>query len=390
MIKTLGHAGTHRRVAVNVGSGFVPGMNSVLMGAALAGGKLGWEMVGIRDGFEGLLHPERYGDGGIVALSPELVENLDPSTGGVLGQAPRVDPFHARTRDGEDVDLSGEVLKRLHAANVDALVSAVGGQGLEILYKLHRKGLHTVCIPRSIENDVASTAVSLGFNSALSTTIEMLNKAYQAARSARKIAVVEVPGEQAGWIALQAGIAARADAVLMPEIPCHVRHLAARLKDKVSPRRPWGLVVVAEGAQFFDDPPEQVDGQSSTPSRKSPTPLTNGEVGAPIVPGPGQAAEALAARLRPRIEGDVYPLVIGPWARGGNPTAVDQQLGMAYGAAAVQVLKAGGNGVMVAFAPPDIRFVPLTDAAGKVRTVPHDSEFMRIAQSLGIYLGTGL
>jgi 6-phosphofructokinase len=379
MIKTLGHAGTHRRIAVNVGSGFVPGMNSVLMGAALAGGKLGWQMVGIRDGFEGLLHADRYPDGGLVNLSPELVENLDPATGGVLGQAPRVDPFHARTREGEDVDLSDEVLRRLQAENIDALVSAVGTEGLEILYKLHRKGLHTVCIPRSIENDIASTAVSLGFNSALSTTIEMLNKAYQAARSARKIAVVEVPGQQAGWIALQAGIAARADAVLMPEIPCHLRHLAARLKDKLSPRRPYGLVVVAEGAQFFDDPPEQVDGPPAT-----------GEAGVLIVPGPGQAAETLARRLQPRIEGDIYPLVIGPWARGGNPTAVDQQLGMAYGSGAVQVLKAGRNGVMVAFAPPEIRFVPLMEVVGKVRIVPHDSEFMRLAQSLGIYLGAGL
>ena len=379
MIKTLGHAGTHRRVAVNVGSGFVPGMNSVLLGAALAGGKLGWEMLGIRDGFEGLLHPDRYPDGGLVALSPELVENLDPAAGGVLGQAPRVDPFHAPAGDGGDVDLSDEVLKRLHAANIDALVSAVGGPGLEILYKLHRKGLHTVCIPRSIENDIASTAVSLGFNSALSTTIEMLNKAYQAARSARKIAVVEVLGQQAGWIALQAGIAARADAVLMPEIPCEVRHLAARLKDKLSARRQWGLVVVAEGAQLFDDPSGQAGGSPAT-----------GVAGERIVPGPGQAAETVAARLQSRIEGEIYPLVIGAWARGGNPSAVDQQLGMAYGAGAVQVLKAGRNGVMVTFAPPDIRFVPLKEAVGTVRTVPHDSEFMRLAQSLGIYLGTGL
>ena len=390
MIKTLGHAGTHRRVAVNVGSGFVPGMNSVLMGAALAGGKLGWQMVGIRDGFEGLLHPDRYPDGGLVALSPELVENLDPASGGVLGQAPRVDPFHARTRDGEHADLSDDVLKRLQEEDIDALISAVSAQGLGILHKLHRKGLHTVCIPRSIENDITSTAVSFGFNSALSTTIEMLNKAYQAARSARKIAVVEVPGQQAGWIALQAGIAARADAVLMPETPCHLRHLAARLKDKLSHRRPWGLVVVAEGAQLLDDPPKQVDGLSIAPIGASPRLSATGKAGAPIVPGPGQAAETVATRLRPRIEGDVYPLVIGPWARGGNPTAVDQQLGMAYGAGAVQVLKAGRNGVMVAFAPPEITFVPLAEAVGKVRIVPHDSEFMRIAQSLGIYLGTGL
>jgi 6-phosphofructokinase 1 len=360
------------------------------MGAALAGGKLGWEMIGIRDGFEGLLHSDRYPDRGLVVLSPELVENLDPATGGVLGQAPRVDPFHARTREGEDVDLSDEVLKRLQAENIDALVSAVGTQGLEILHKLHLKGLHTVCIPRSLENDVASTAVSFGFNSALGTTIEMLNKAYQAARSARRIAVVEVLGQEAGWIALQAGIAARADAVLMPEIPCHLRNLAARLKDKLSPRRPWGLVVVAEGAQLIDDPPERADKSPVAPLGASATSLSMGEAGGRIIPGPGHAAETVAARLRPRIEGDISPLVIGPWARGGNPTAVDQQLGMAYGAGAVQALKAGQNGMMVAFAPPDIRFVPLKDVVGTARTVPHDSEFMRIAQSLGIYLGTGL
>jgi len=99
-------------------------------------------------------------------------------------------------------------LKRLQAEGIEAVISAVGNQELEILYKLHLKGLHTVCIPRSIENDVACTAVSFGFNTALSVTVDMLNKAYQAARSARKVAVVEVPGKQAGWIALQAGIAA--------------------------------------------------------------------------------------------------------------------------------------------------------------------------------------
>ena len=379
MIKNLGHAGTHRRVALNVGSGFVPGLNSVLMGAALAGGKLGWEMVGIRDGFEGLLHPDRYGDGGIVALSPERVENLDPATAGVLGQAPPVDPFRSPAPDGADVDLSDEILKRLQAAHIDALVSAVGVPGLGVLDKLHRKGLHTVCIPRSIENDVVSTPMSFGFNSALSTTIEMLNKAYQASRSARKIAVVEVPGQQAGWIALQAGIAARAGAVLIPEIPCRLKHLVARLKDKLSARRPWGLVVVAEGAQLVDDPPEPAD---VTPATDQDGPL--------VVPGPGQAAEAVATRLRSRVDGDIYPLVIGAWARGGNPTAVDQQLGMAYGAAAVQALKGGQNGVMVAFVPPEIRLVPLVDAVGKVRTVPRDSEFLRIAQSLGVYLGMGL
>jgi len=379
MIQVLGHAGLHRRVAINVGAGFIPGMNSVLMGAALAGGKLGWEMIGIRDGFEGLLHPDRYPDGGLVTLSPELVENLDPATGGILGQAPGVDPSQVRTVTGEEVDLSDALLTRLRAENIDALISVVGGQGLGILYKLHCRGLHAVCIPRSIENDIAATAISFGFNSALSTTIEMLNKAYQAARSARKIAVVEVLGEHAGWIALQAGIAVRADVVLMPEIPCALKHVAARLKDKISARRPYGLVVVAEGAEFVDYTPAQED-QPSVNALKAPL----------SPPAKGHIAEAVAATLQQLIATEIYPLVIGPWARGGNPTALDQQLGMAYGAGAVQALKAGQNGVMVAFVPPDIKFVPLTEAIDKVRTVPADSEFLRLAQSLGIYLGMRL
>lgn len=364
MMKIMGHAGFHRRVAINVGAGFVPGMNSVLMGAALAGGKLGWELVGIRDGFEGLLHPDRYPDGGLVPLSIELVENLDPATGGILGQAPTT--IHARA------DLSDELWKRLQAEGIEAVISAVGNQELEILYKLHLQGLHTVCIPRSIENDMACTAVSFGFNTALSLTIDMLNKAYQAARSARKIAVVEVLGEQAGWIALQAGIAARADAVLIPEIPCHLKHVAARLKDKISPRRPYGLVVVAEGAKLSGDSPAQGEPKDS------------------LVPRSGQAAERTAKTLQSLIPGEFYPLVMGPWARGGNPTAVDQQLGMAYGAGAVELLKAGQTAVMVAFVPPDIKFLPLKEAVNKVRTVPVDNEFVRIAQSLGIYLGTPL
>ena len=383
MIQSLGHAGTHRRVAINVGAGFVPGTNAVILGAALAGGKLGWEMVGIRNGFEGLLHPERYPDGGLVTLSPALIEDLDPATGGILGQAPWADPLHARATNGdqpvEEVDLSGELSRRLSEEDIDSLISIVGVPGLSILQSLYFKGLHTVCIPRSIENDIACTAVSFGFNTALSVTIEMLNKAFQAARSARKIAVVEVTGEHAGWIALQAGIAARADAVLIPEIPCKLKSVAARLKDKISPRRPYGLVVVAEGAKFLDPSPklaEEPDITSLNPA--SPRPAA------------GQVAGMVASSLQELTSMETYPLVTGAWARGGNPTALDHQLGMAYGAGAVQVLKGGGNGLMMSFAPPDMKSVPLADAVNKRRTVPPDSEFLRIGLSLGIYPGIGL
>ena len=242
MIKEIGHGSFLRRIAIKVGAGYVPGLNAVIMGAALAAGKLGWEMVGIRDGFDGVLHPDRYPDGGLVPLSPEQIENLDPAGGGLLGQAAWVDPFHVRRVNDDDmveeVDMSDELLAALRKEQIDAVISVVGGRGLSILFKLHRKGLNTVCVPRSIENDIAATAVSFGFNTALSFTIDMLDRVRQAAQSARKIGVVEVLGEQAGWLALQAGIAVCADAVLIPEIPCDLKALASRLKDKVTARRP--------------------------------------------------------------------------------------------------------------------------------------------------------
>jgi len=389
-----GHASLVKRIAINVGADYVPGMNAVIMGAALAAGNLGWELVGIQDGFDGLLRPERYPKGGLVTLNSQVAEDLDPAGGGILGQAVRVDPFQVRkvNEDGmvEEVDLSDLVLKRLAEERIDALISVVGGRGLSIFHKLHRKGLNTVCIPRSIDNDIAATALSFGFNSALSFTIEMLDRVRQAAQSAHKIGVVEVLGRQAGWLALQAGIAVCADVVLIPEIPCDLQIVAARLKEKTSARRSRGLVVVAEGTKFVDDTPAQAEKKSVHPLKASLSPLATGEASDHVIQRSGQAAETVATRLQLLIAEETYPLVLGPWARGGAPTAVDRQLGMAYGAGAVRALGAGKTGVMVAFAPPDINFVPLADAINKVRTVPTDSLFVKIAQSLGIFLGREL
>jgi 6-phosphofructokinase len=389
--KEIGHASFLRRVAIMVGAGHIPGLNAVVMGTAVAAGNLGWEAVGIRDGFDGILHPERYPDGGLVALTPRLIENLDPNGAGILGQAPRVDPFHVRRVNAdemvEEVDLSGELLQKLQAENIDALVGVVGGRGLSILYKLHTKGLNVVCVPRSIENDIAATSVSFGFNSALSFTIEMLDRVRQAAQSARKIGVVEVLGDQAGWLALQAGIAVCADAVLIPEIPCDLQAVAARLQDKVTSRRPWGLVVVAEGATFVDGPK---DGAAPSSLKASLSPLATGNASDHVIRRSGQAAEAIASRLQLTMAEETFPLVLGPWVRGGAPTAVDRQLALAYGAGAVRAIKAGDYGSMVAFVPPDVKFVPLADAINKVRTVPRDSEFIQIARSLGVFLGREL
>ena len=383
----MGQGSVSRRIAIMVGAGYVPGINGVVIGAVTAATKLGWEVVGILDGFDGILHRERY-DGGLLPLMQRQIESLDPSGGGILGQSARVDPFNIRQVNADDmveeVDMSDHLLAVMQDEMIDGVISVVGGQGLSILYKLHRKGLNSVCIPRSIDNDIASTSVSFGFNSALSFTIEMLDRARQAAQAARKIAVVEVQGTQAGWLALQAGIAACADAVLIPEIPCDLKVLVGKLKDKISSRRPYGLVVVAEGAKLIKKAHKKI----ARPSLKaSLSPLATGAASEHVIHRSGKAAETVAMELQLLIAEETYPLVIGPWVRGGRPTAVDRQLGMAYGAGAVQALAAGKNGVMVAFVPPEIKFVPLAQAINKIRTVPADSEFLKIADSLGIFCG---
>ena len=378
----------HKRVAIMVGAGYIPGINAVVAGASLAASKLGWELVGIRDGFEGILHPEKYPNGGIIPIDPGVL-NMDPNTSSVLGQSARIDPFNVRTINElemvEEVDMSDELLKKLKAEKIDAVISIVGSKGMSILYQLHKKGLNAVCVPRSIENDIASTSVSFGFNTALTFTIDMLDRARLAAKAAQKIAVVEVQGEVSGWIALQAGIAVAADAVLIPEISVDLKDVATHLKKKMSGKKSWGLVVVAQGAKII----KQKEKEEKVSSLKaSLSPLATGDSNSEfVIHKSGQAAQAVAEGLQLKIAEETFPMVIGPWVRGGAPSAVDRQLGVAYGAGAIQALEAGSNGVMVSFVPPDVKFVPLADAINKVRTIPAESMFFQVANSLGIYVG---
>jgi 6-phosphofructokinase len=343
--------------------------------------------LGIRDGFEGLLHPEKYPNGGLFKIDPSVL-NMDPNTGSVLGQSARVDPFNVRTINDlemvEEVDMSDELLKKIKTEKIDAVISIVGGKGLSIIYQLHKKGLKTVCVPRSIENDIASTSVSFGFNTALTFTIEMLDRARLAAKAAQKIAVVEVLGEETGWIALQAGIAVAADAVLIPEIPVDLQQVAAHLKNKMSGKS-WGLVVVAQGAKIIKQNNKE---EKVSTLKASLSPLaTGGSNSEFVIHKSGQASQAVAEGLQLRIAEETFPMVIGPWVRGGAPSAVDRQLGVAYGAGAIQALEAGSNGVMVSFVPPDVNFVPLSEAINKVRTMKSESMFFKVAKSLDIYFG---
>src|SRR5512136_2648980 len=256
-----------RRIGINFGGGYIPGLNAVVTGTVIAAEDLGWEVVGIRDGFDGLLFPERYPESGLLKLTAQMVENLSAGGSAILGNATRTDPFRVRQVNAdnmvEEVDRSGDLIARVAAERIDAVISVVGPRALSILFRLHRQGLPTVCVPTSVENDVAATQLSFGFNSALSFAVEMLERVRQAAQSARKIGVVEVLGEHAGWLALQAGIAVCADAVLIPEVPYDLESVAAKLREKLAAGRASGLVIVAEGAVPRDG--QQIGGGAAAP-----------------------------------------------------------------------------------------------------------------------------
>ena len=214
----------------------------------------------------------------------------------------------------------------------------------------------------------------------------MLERARIAAESTRKIGVVEVMGENSGWLALQSGMAVCADAVLIPEIPFDLRKIAAKLKEKAKTGKISGLIVVAEGAR----PVEVTDSTSKDASdvmKSSLSPGATGNSGSNIIERSGRMANEVALEIQRLTGHETSAIVLSQLARGGSPTVVDRQLGLGYGAGAVRALNNGQNGVMVVYQPPDLKFVPITETLNKVRTVPVNSEFVQIARNLGICLG---
>jgi 6-phosphofructokinase 1 len=282
----------------------------------------------------------------------------------------------------------------LAQAGIEAIISIVGGSAitglhaLSVAFKLHRKGLATVCVPKSVENEVAGVPLAFGYNSVLAHVTETLDRIRVGARDVGRLAVVEVPGQHAGWLALQSGMAALADAVLIPEIAYDVASLAAALDAHERGGRPPALVVVAEGARSRDGAPvaaaAPADAMRASLAPNADPALGQGER---IIDRSGAMAHEVATAIQRVTEREVMPMALGLLARGGAPTALDRQLGLAYGAAAVRAVNAGESGVMVAFDPPEVRSVPLAETLNRVRAVPAGSEIMHIARALGIALG---
>ncbi|MES2114863.1 MAG: ATP-dependent 6-phosphofructokinase [Pseudomonadota bacterium] len=363
-----------RRIAINTGGGDAPGLNAVIRATVLAALERGWECYGIRDGYNGILCPERYPDGGVLRLTAERVRGIAHLGGTMLGTTNRGNPlsFPTTLADGSvrEVDRSDELLAWFAREGIDALV-AVGGDGsLTIADALARKGLRVVGVPKTIDNDLDQTTTTFGFDTAVAFATECVDRLHSTAESHQRVMVVEVMGRYAGWIALHTGIAGGAHAILLPEIPYDLERVAAAIACRERAGHTYSIVVVAEGAQ------------AAGGGRDVLAPAAGGHV-----ERLGGAGEHVARELQARTGKDARAVVLGHLLRGGSPSAFDRLAALRFGAAAVRALAAGQSGIMVSLAYPNMQYVALSLVAGRMKGVPLDGDTVQTARDLGICLG---
>jgi ATP-dependent phosphofructokinase / diphosphate-dependent phosphofructokinase len=359
------------RIAVTTGGGDAPGLNAVIRAIVLAAHRRGWQTYGIRRGFGGLLSAD---DDGILTLTPERVRGITNLGGTILGTTNRGDPFRWALADPagvmREVDRSDELIAAFGASGYDALI-AIGGDGtLSIVDRLWQKGLPAVGVPKTIDNDVSGTLASFGFDTAVSTATEAIDKLHSTAESHDRVMVVELMGRGAGWIALHSGISASADVILIPEIPFQMDRVCRKIMERESQGRRFSIVVVAEGAT-------PVGGTQVLQERR----------GAGTADRLGGIGSLVARAVAGSTGKETRTLVLGHLQRGGSPTTFDRLLGLRFGAAAVRAVADGAFGTMVAYSPPIIGRIPLSQVIGKSRNVGLDSDTVQTARDLGISLG---
>jgi 6-phosphofructokinase 1 len=362
-----------RRIAISTGGGDAPGLNAVIRAVVLAALKRGWDCVGIRDGYNGLLSPDDYPQGGLIPLTRESVAGITHLGGTILGTTNRGNPiaFPVRQPDGSfvEVDRSDELVQKFTDAGLDALITVGGDGSLSIGYALACKGLRVIGVPKTIDNDLDRTFVTFGFDTAVAFATECLDRLHSTATSHRRIMVVEMMGRYAGWIALHAGIAGNADVILIPEIPFDIEKVAEVVKDRERHGRQYTIVVVAEGAKPRGGD-VSVLGKAVGQAEKL-----------------GGVGEKVAHELEARTGREARTVVLGHLLRGGSPTSFDRLVALRFGAAAVRALDEGQSAVMVSLDPPVVRYEPLKLAVKRMKTVPLDSDTMESARDLGISFG---
>ncbi|MFA9273911.1 MAG: 6-phosphofructokinase [Candidatus Aquirickettsiella gammari] len=367
-----------RRIAISTGGGDAPGLNAVIRAVVLSALQRGWECFGIREGFNGILRPDRFPVDGVFAIGKDQVRGINHLGGTILGTTNHGNPmrFVVSNPDGSqsEVDRTGDIIAHLRAMQIDALI-CIGGDGtLTIAHALHQQGLsqglRVIGVPKTIDNDLDKTYTTFGFDTAVAFATDCIDRLHSTAESHRRIMVVEVMGRYAGWIALHAGMASTAHAILIPEIPYDLEKVAQKIQARTQAGRHYSIVVVAEGAQAKD-------GQRYLEEQA--------QLGG--VERLGGIGEQLAHQLEAITGKEARAVVLGHLLRGGSPTSFDRLSAMRFGAAAVRALDEGYSGIMVALAFPNVNYVNLDEVAGRMKGVPLDGDTLQTGRDIGICFG---
>jgi 6-phosphofructokinase 1 len=358
----------YKTIGILTGGGDAPGLNAVIRSVVkTATGEYGMRVIGIEDGFEGLLGETRMRE----LTSPD-VRGLLPRGGTILGTRNR-GRFVERTVDGvraQPEEIYREACANLKRAGIEALI-VLGGEGtLGIAAEFDRRGCPVVGVPKTIDNDLACTELTFGFVTALDIATEALDRLHTTAESHDRVMILEVMGRNTGWIALHSGLAGGADVILIPEIPFTTESVAAKVRERDQSGSLFSIIVVSEGAleQGHDLIYQDLGDKQAAPRL-------------------GGIGVHLREDLE-RVTGkECRCVVLGHLQRGGRPNAFDRMLATNYGACAVRALADGKRDVMVALQASDVVTVPIDEAIAKVKTVPAEGQLVRTARDTGISFG---
>jgi phosphofructokinase-like protein len=358
-----------KRIGVLTGGGDCPGLNAVIRAVVkTAINQYGLEVVGFLDGFGGLINNMAK------RLDLAAVSGILPRGGTILGSTNRDNPFKfPMMKDGQRVyvDMSGHIMSNLEEMKIDALV-VIGGDGsLNISKEFWDRGLSVVAVPKTIDNDLSGTDVTFGFDTAVTTATEALDKLHTTAESHHRVMVLEVMGRYAGWIALHSGVAGGADVILIPEIPFTLENVCRKIVNRKLQGKKFSIVVVAEGAK-------PLGGEMVVQKiiEDSADPIRLGGIGNMI----GNEIEKCTG-METRVT------VLGHLQRGGSPTTFDRLLGTRYGAHAVKILMEGKFGEMVCLRGTNIESIPIADAIKEMRRVLPQGDVVVAAKAVGIGFG---
>ena len=347
-------------IGICTGGGDAPGLNAVIRAAVKSAIlKYQWKVIGIPDGFDGLIWPERSRE-----LTFKDVSGILPRGGTILGTTNRGNPFCYKTAEnGKDTirDISSDVIANAAKLGIDAVISIGGDGSQKIALELFRKGMNIVGVPKTIDNDLCATELTFGFDTAVHTATDAIDKIHTTAESHHRIMVVEVMGRDAGWIALHAGIAGGAHVILIPEIEFSVDNICRYVLQREGYGKRFTIVVVAEGIKL---PPELKQ-------------LSRGGTVGNLI---GDAI-ALTAHKEVRVS------VLGHIQRGGSPSPFDRVLATRFGVAAIDLIAEGKFGRMVCLQQEQITSVDIADAVGQMKSVPPEGELVLTARAVGISFG---